>query len=91
MGKMRGALEDLSFQYLDPEAYAEISQAIEGQRAANEDYIERMRRTVEAELRREGIPARVDGRVKRAFSVYQKLNISGRLELSIYARDKSLV
>jgi guanosine-3',5'-bis(diphosphate) 3'-pyrophosphohydrolase len=73
MGKMRGALEDLSFQYLDPEAYAEISQAIEGQRAANEDYIERMRRTVEAELRREGIPARVDGRVKRAFSVYQKL------------------
>jgi GTP diphosphokinase / guanosine-3',5'-bis(diphosphate) 3'-diphosphatase len=73
MGKVRGELEDLSFQYLDPEAYAEISRSIESQRAANEEYLERMRRTVEAELRREGIPARVDARVKRAYSVYQKL------------------
>jgi guanosine-3',5'-bis(diphosphate) 3'-pyrophosphohydrolase len=73
MGKVRGELEDLSFQYLDPEAYDEISRAIDSQRAANEEYLERMRRTVDAELRREGIPARVEGRVKRAFSVYQKL------------------
>ena len=73
MGKIRGELEDLAFQYLDPEAYADISKTIDTQRAANEEYLERMRRTVEAELRREGIPARVEGRVKRAFSVYQKL------------------
>jgi guanosine-3',5'-bis(diphosphate) 3'-pyrophosphohydrolase len=73
MGKVRGELEDLSFRNLDPEAYAEISRSIESQRTANEEYLERMRRTVEAELRREGIPARVDARVKRAYSVYQKL------------------
>ena len=73
MGKVRGELEDLSFRYVDPEAWAEISKTIETQRAANEEYIGRMRRTVEAELRREGIPARVEGRVKRAYSVYQKL------------------
>ncbi|MEP6715366.1 MAG: bifunctional (p)ppGpp synthetase/guanosine-3',5'-bis(diphosphate) 3'-pyrophosphohydrolase [Terriglobia bacterium] len=73
MGKVRGELEDLSFKYLDPEAWAEISTTIEGQRAVNEEFLEGMKRTVEAELRREGIPARVDGRVKRAFSVYQKL------------------
>src|ERR1022692_1556984 len=73
MGKVRGELEDLAFQYLDPEAYAEISRSIDSQRAANEEYLERMRRTVEAELRREGIPARVEARVKRAYSVYQKL------------------
>ena len=73
MGKVRGELEDLAFQNLDPEAYAEISHSIDTQRAANEEYLERMRRTVEAELRREGIPARVEARVKRAYSVYQKL------------------
>jgi guanosine-3',5'-bis(diphosphate) 3'-pyrophosphohydrolase len=73
MGKVRGELEDLAFRYLDPEAFAEISQVIDSQRAVNEEYLERMRRTVEDELRRQGIPARVDGRVKRAFSVYQKL------------------
>jgi GTP diphosphokinase / guanosine-3',5'-bis(diphosphate) 3'-diphosphatase len=73
MGKVRGELEDLSFKHLDPEAFAEISKSIESQRTENEEYLERMRRTVEAELRREGIPARVDARVKRAYSVYQKL------------------
>ncbi|HWE49620.1 MAG TPA: bifunctional (p)ppGpp synthetase/guanosine-3',5'-bis(diphosphate) 3'-pyrophosphohydrolase [Bryobacteraceae bacterium] len=73
MGKVRGELEDLSFKYLDPEAWAEISKTIETQRADNEEYLERMRRTVESELRREGIPARVEARVKRAYSVYQKL------------------
>ena len=73
MGKMRGELEDLGFLYVEPEAAAEISRTIEGQRADNEKYLEKMRATVEAELRREGIPARVQARVKRAFSVYQKL------------------
>lgn len=73
MGKIRGELEDLAFQHLDPEAWAEISRVIETQRAANEEYLERMRRTVAEDLAREGIPARVEGRVKRAYSVYQKL------------------
>ncbi len=73
MGKMRGELEDLAFRHMEPEAAAEISRTIEGQRADNEKYLEKMRATVEAELRREGVPARVQSRVKRAFSVYQKL------------------
>ncbi len=73
MGKVRGELEDLAFQYLDPDAWADISHTIDNQRAANEEYLERMRRTVESELRREGVPARVEARVKRAYSVYQKL------------------
>jgi guanosine-3',5'-bis(diphosphate) 3'-pyrophosphohydrolase len=73
MGKVRGELEDLAFQHLDPEAWADISKSIESSRTSNEEYLERMRRTVESELRREGIPARVEARVKRAYSVYQKL------------------
>ena len=73
MGKVRGELEDLAFQHLDPAAWADISHSIETQRASNEEYLERMRRTVESELRREGVPARVEARVKRAYSVYQKL------------------
>ena len=73
MGKVRGELEDLAFRHLDPEAWADISRSIDTQRTANEEYLERMRRTVEAELRREGIPARVEARVKRAYSVHQKL------------------
>ncbi len=73
MGKVRGELEDLSFKYIDPPAFQEISALIDGQKEANEALLESMRRKVEAGLQRDGIPARVQGRVKRAYSVYLKL------------------
>jgi GTP diphosphokinase / guanosine-3',5'-bis(diphosphate) 3'-diphosphatase len=73
MGKIRGELEDLAFQYTDPEAAAEVVKEIESKRAANEQYLAEITREIEAGLRREGIPSRVQSRVKRAYSVYQKL------------------
>jgi GTP pyrophosphokinase len=73
MGKIRGELEDLAFRYLEPEAWAELAREIESRRSQNEEFLARIRHDVEMNLAREGIPARVDGRVKRAWSVYQKL------------------
>jgi GTP pyrophosphokinase len=73
MGKVRGELEDLAFQHLEPDAYEEILSAIESRRHSNEEFLHEIRQTVESELRREGIPARIDGRVKRPYSVFQKL------------------
>jgi GTP diphosphokinase / guanosine-3',5'-bis(diphosphate) 3'-diphosphatase len=73
MGKVRGELEDLAFQHLEPDAYREILEAIETRRAANEEFLIEIRQQVEADLRREHIPARIEGRVKRPYSVFQKL------------------
>ena len=73
MGKMRGELEDLAFQYIDPAAHEEISRTIESGRQANEEFLNRVRQLIEAELRRESIPARVESRLKRAYSIYQKM------------------
>jgi GTP diphosphokinase / guanosine-3',5'-bis(diphosphate) 3'-diphosphatase len=73
MGKVRGELEDLSFEYMEPDAYKEIIRAIESRRHSNEEFLHEIRQTVEAEMRREGIPARIDGRVKRPYSVFQKI------------------
>src|SRR3954463_10785554 len=73
MGKIRGELEDLAFQHLEPDAYTEILAAIESKRHSNEEFLVEIRHTVEAELRREAIPARIDGRLKRPYSVFQKL------------------
>ena len=73
MGKVRGELEDLAFQHLEPDAYQEILSAIESKRHSNEEFLTEIRQTVESELRREGIPARIDGRLKRPYSVFQKL------------------
>jgi GTP diphosphokinase / guanosine-3',5'-bis(diphosphate) 3'-diphosphatase len=73
MGKVRGELEDLAFQHLEPDAYEEILAAIESRRHSNQEFLNEIRQTVEAETRREGIPARIDGRVKRPYSVFLKL------------------
>ncbi|HLG95074.1 MAG TPA: bifunctional (p)ppGpp synthetase/guanosine-3',5'-bis(diphosphate) 3'-pyrophosphohydrolase [Bryobacteraceae bacterium] len=73
MGKIRGELEDLSFQYLEPEASAELIREMESQRAQSEEFLAKMRHEVEVNLRRENIPARVETRIKRAYSVYQKM------------------
>ena len=73
MGKIRGELEDLSFQYLEPDASAELNREISSQRQQNEEFLNKMRHEVEVNLAREGIPARVEGRMKRAYSIYQKM------------------
>ncbi len=73
MGKIRGELEDLSFRYLEPESFLELSREIDEKRHQNEAFINAIKHDVELYLAREGIPARVEGRAKRAYSVHQKL------------------
>ena len=73
MGKIRGELEDLAFRHIDPAACEEITRVIESGRHANEESLNRIRQMIEAELRREGVPARVESRLKRPYSIYQKM------------------
>ena len=80
MGKLRGELEDLAFQHLDPQGFQEVQRDIELNREENERFLTELRLRVETELRAENIPARVDSRVKRAYSVYLKMK---RQQISI--------
>ena len=74
MGKIRGELEDLAFQYLEPEASAELLQEIESQRHANEEFLHEIKHTVEVEPARAKAFRRAwKAALKRAYSVFQKL------------------
>jgi GTP pyrophosphokinase len=73
MGKVRGELEDLAFQYLEPEAYAEVKAAVENRRKVSEEFLHEVRGLVSEKMREHGIPARVEGRIKRLYSIWQKL------------------
>src|SRR6202051_476732 len=73
MGKIRAELEDLSFRVLEPEASTGLLKEFEAAHAENEGFLKEIKHTVEQLLAREGIPARVEGRLKRAYSVFQKL------------------
>lgn len=73
MGKMRGELEDLAFRHLEPEAYLEVKKAVESRRKVNEHFLAEVRQLVEGKMKGSGIPARVEGRIKRLYSIWQKL------------------
>jgi GTP diphosphokinase / guanosine-3',5'-bis(diphosphate) 3'-diphosphatase len=73
MGRIRGELEDLAFRYLEPDASAEIMAAIDSKRSATDEFLKQIKDAIDTVLRREGIPARIEGRIKRAYSIHQKM------------------
>jgi len=73
MGRIRGELEDLAFSHLNPEAYRGVVQQIESQRQTNEGLLQDIKVHVEEKLGADKIPARVEARVKRPYSVHEKL------------------
>lgn len=73
MGKVRGELEDLAFRYVEPEAFGEITEQIDSREESNNEFLELIREDLARKLKKAGIPARIEGRIKRAYSIYQKL------------------
>jgi GTP pyrophosphokinase len=73
MGKMRGELEDLAFRHLEPDAFAEVKKAVESRRKVNEEFLAEVCTQVKDKMRTHGIPAHIEGRVKRLYSIWQKL------------------
>src|ERR687888_629922 len=73
MGKVRGELEDLAFQYVDPIAFKQVHEAVEARRKRGEQLLEQFESVVQEKLAENGIEARVESRIKRLYSVWQKL------------------
>jgi GTP diphosphokinase / guanosine-3',5'-bis(diphosphate) 3'-diphosphatase len=73
MGKVRGELEDLAFQTLHPEEAEDLIREIDAKRNQHEELLSELKTQIEQKLQKEEVPSRVQGRVKRAYSVYLKL------------------
>jgi GTP pyrophosphokinase len=73
MGKVRGELEDLAFRYTDPVAYEQVSAAVEARRVEGEQFLRGVEDTLSEQLRENGIKARVEWRIKRLYSIHQKI------------------
>ena len=76
MGKVRGELEDLAFRYTDPVSYEKVSAAVEAQRSEGEQFLRGVGDTLVEQLRENGIEARVEWRIKRIYSIFQKIERS---------------
>ena len=74
MSKIRSELEDLSFQYLEPEEYERLKEEVESRRASTEAFLEEVKARIAERLTEEGVDfVRIDGRIKRLYSIYLKL------------------
>ena len=74
MGKVRGELEDLAFRYTDPVSYERVSAAVESRRIEGEQFLRGVEDTLTEQLRENGIEARVEWRIKRLYSIFQKID-----------------
>jgi guanosine-3',5'-bis(diphosphate) 3'-pyrophosphohydrolase len=66
-------LEDLAFRYIDPFCYTQLATEINALRGEGEAFLQRIVTTMEAKLADAGIHARVESRIKRLYSIQQKL------------------
>jgi len=74
MSKVRSELEDLSFQYLEPEEYQRLKEEVESRRASTEAFLEEVKARIAERLTEEGVDfVRIDGRIKRLYSIHLKL------------------
>ncbi len=83
--QLKEELEDISFSYLDPFAYAEIEQLLEKSKREREEFIESIKDRIRARLSKDFDPVpTVEGRVKSAYGIYKKVYEQGKTFDEIY-------
>ena len=77
-------LEDLSFLYTEPEAYAELVEGIKKRRAEREKFINDIIIEIRKKLKELKIEAEVYGRPKHFYSIYRKMKKDNKTLDQIY-------
>jgi GTP diphosphokinase / guanosine-3',5'-bis(diphosphate) 3'-diphosphatase len=70
---MKMELEDLSFQYVNPDAYHELVRRVVQSKEKRDQYTEEVKGIIHAEMERFGLKGEVDGRAKHYYSIYKKM------------------
>ncbi len=73
IAKVKVELDDLSLQYLEPEAYLDLSRKFNAIKISKEDFVKDIMAEVDKKLVENNIKATIDGRVKHLFSIYRKM------------------
>jgi guanosine-3',5'-bis(diphosphate) 3'-pyrophosphohydrolase len=74
MREVKWQLEDLAFRYLRPRDYHQIARLLAGKRAEREGFVNEASRILSQELDNADIEAKVYGRPKHIYSIYQKIS-----------------
>jgi GTP diphosphokinase / guanosine-3',5'-bis(diphosphate) 3'-diphosphatase len=84
MGLIRGELEDLAFQYLESEAFFELQKKVASKQKVFDKFLLEAQETIREKMVESGIPAEVQARTKRLYSVHLKVQKQQRNLDQIY-------
>jgi guanosine-3',5'-bis(diphosphate) 3'-pyrophosphohydrolase len=84
MGLIRGELEDLSFRYLETDAFLELSKKIASKQKNFDKFLDEVQNTIRGKMVENGIPAEVQGRTKRLYSLHLKIQKQQRIIDQVY-------
>ncbi|HEY6907593.1 MAG TPA: bifunctional (p)ppGpp synthetase/guanosine-3',5'-bis(diphosphate) 3'-pyrophosphohydrolase, partial [Ignavibacteriaceae bacterium] len=73
LGRVKWELEDLSFKYLNREAYEELVDKVKNKRKEREAYIKRFTEPILEKLNEYKFKYEVNGRPKHLYSIYRKM------------------
>ena len=76
--QLKWELEDLSFRFLQPEAYKSLARALEEKRVEREAYIAATAQRLREALAAAGLKAEVSGRPKHIYSIWNKMRSKQR-------------
>lgn len=84
ISKVKVELDDLSFRYLEPEMYHELTQSLEQGKVKRHEFIRQIVDEVRNHIKAAGIDATIDGRAKHYFSIYKKMVTQNKKLEQIY-------
>jgi guanosine-3',5'-bis(diphosphate) 3'-pyrophosphohydrolase len=73
MGRIKAELEDLSFRYVNPDDYFRIAALVAPERQKAEEELSKFKTALEKLMRENNIPAEINYRIKRLYSIYDKM------------------
>ncbi len=78
INSVKWELEDLAFFYLEPNKYKQVSRMVADTRGEREEYLNNVVDIIHDEMGKVGIDARIMGRPKHLYSIYQKMAKKGK-------------
>ncbi len=81
---IKNELEDISFSVLYPKVYEEIVSLVKQRNPLRSEYTETVIEEIDSELRDAKVKAKIEGRPKQYYSIYQKMILKGREFEDIY-------
>ena len=84
INSIKWELEDLSFYYLEPNKFKQVSRMVTESRSERESYLDQVISVLHAEMEKVSIQAQIMGRPKHLYSIYQKMAKKGKGFSEIY-------